>query len=328
MNGSPSIGGVGPAGFGLTDRDRGFVTHGRVIRGAATALYYCMGETTDSPFGGERGLLAGPRRQAIFAWRGRVHSVPYATEILNGLTHGVSGFQFYVDTSTNLIDANGISTGANPSASTLYYAYMNPEGTLRLSATAPSFYEGRKVLSATAEGRNWVFLAFAYTNASTQFEDDDDGRHVANYYNRVRKRLFTCPAYSNGGTETSYSHTNTAYAAANAGTGATVSYIHNGEDCPEFTVHASADAPVGNNSFCGLGDNSTTTAAAAMLINPASDRHTVSLRYAVDSGTPARRTASILFATVGGTLVVYADGERRSGTTDPYATYLIGSVLV
>lgn len=223
-----------------------------------------------------------------------------------------------------LIDAGGSVTASTPGASTLYYVYVGSDG-LRLSATAPSRYLGVYYLGADEAARRWRFCGWVQTNGSTQFVDDTTDRLVVNYYNRLRKTIQLRPGYTDDNASTTWTSTSTTWTAANAGTGATGSYIANGEDA----VHAGMNLLAANSGafFCyaGIGDNSSTTAAVACgMVNT-----TVQYTCSVYAWVPAAgyRTLVLLVRVSAGTGTYYADNSRGGGSADPATTALFATVM-
>lgn len=161
----------------------------------------------------------------------------------SGLTRGVSD---------NLISATGTDSGGAGSASTLYYVYVSNSlasfspSSIRLSATAPSDVNGVKYLGSTGNAKNWRFVGWVRLNATPNFESSAANALIVNYYNRLLYRLFACPGYVDGGTQTSYA-VNGNWAAANGGSGSRVSWVSNGEDVSIIKSNAihslSAGAP-------------------------------------------------------------------------------------
>jgi hypothetical protein len=228
-------------------------------------------------------------------------------------------------TSNSLIDANGNETGAAPGTSTLYYVYLSKGGQLRLSATAPTLADGGYYLGAASRTTKWRFVGWVRTNSSTQFVNDTTDRLVINYHNRRPLPLLVAPAYNDNNALTSYTTTSTTFTAANAGTGATGSYIANGEDAVDLSVVALVANSGAQNTVVGLGDNSS-SAAVVEAASFGTSASTISCRHA---STPSSgyRTAVLLVRVTGGTGTYYADDARGGSAADPKATYLTGWVM-
>lgn len=234
-------------------------------------------------------------------------------------------------TSTSgLISNGGVVTSTLPSSSTLYYVYVGtpPGGVaqLRLSATAPTLVNGHYSLGSADSQRAWRFAGWVRTNSSTQFVDDTTDRLVVNYHNRLWKTILLRPAYADGNTVTTYTTTSTTYTAANGGTGATASYIANGEDGLLITVFAKMKNSGAAFTRIGIGDNSGSTCATAAEMFGTTDTPG-SCTYSV---TPASgyRTIVLLVCVSAGTGTYFADDARSGSSTDPVKTGLYTMVPV
>ncbi len=120
------------------------------------------------------------------------------------------------------------------SASTLYYIYLyDSSGTLTLEAstTAYTTQDSVRVKSGTTTKR---FLGWVYASGSNTTEDSVTKRYVVNWMNAVRRSLFICPAYSNGGTQTNYTTTSTTFTEANGSGNGTVRFVSNGVDAADL----------------------------------------------------------------------------------------------
>ena len=228
-------------------------------------------------------------------------------------------------TSTSgLISNGGVVTSTLPGTSTLYYAYVGtpPGGVaqLRLSATAPTLVNGSYALGSADSQRRWRFAGWVRTNGSTQFVDDETDRLVVNYYNRRRKSLLLRPAYADGDSVTTYTTTSTTWTAANGGTGATGSYISNGEDGIHVTAFCKSKNSGAAFTRIGIGDNSGANCSTSAETFGTTDA-SASCAYAT---VPAAgyRTLVLLVCVSGGTGTYYADDARNGSATDPAVTAL------
>lgn len=232
-------------------------------------------------------------------------------------------------TSTDgLLTSTGGVSGTGPSSSTTYHAYVGlVSGTaqLRLSGTAPTRYLGTYYLGTDPGAKAWRFVGWVRVNGSTQFEDDTTNRGVVNYYNRLVKPVYLTPGYSDNNAATTWTTTSTTFTAANGGTGATGSYIANGEDAVRIRAVALVSNSGANSNFVGIGDNSATTAVVAGQ----ADGTAIQGCTAVYSSVPAagRRTVVLLVRVSGGTGTYYADVARGGSGADPAATYLVAEVM-
>lgn len=237
-----------------------------------------------------------------------------------------------VTTTQSLINSSGASAGSNPLASTLYYVYLGGPGasykanSIGLSSTAPTLVDGIYMLGSSSGASNFRFLGWAYTNSSTQFVDSDTNRHLVNYYNRIQKHLITAPGYNNNSADTTWTTTSTTWVKINGGTGSTVSFISNGEDCSSFHAFTScANSGTGAYTFIGIGDNSSTTAFC-------NSSHVGSVGSGIYCGmttTPAVGYREIhMLARVSATTGTYVlDRTRGGGSSDPRATILHGTIM-
>lgn len=242
----------------------------------------------------------------------------------NAVSLGSSGLS--LTTSDGLLSAAGGVTSTAPSTSTLYYVYVGapPDGAsqLRLCATAPSRLNGVYYLGADEMTRRWRFVGWARTNGSTQFTDDTTDRLVVNFYNRRASSILLTPGYADDDAETSYTTTSTTFVAANGGTGATGSYIANGEDAVDFSLPVYANTSAGG-ALVGIGDDSATAAYASVIC---ATRTTGCVRMCKVPSS-GYHTVVVVIAAISGTTTVYADSIRSGSATDPYRTYLTGVVM-
>lgn len=252
--------------------------------------------------------------------------------VVNGSMVQIGSSGLTCTTSDLLLAATGLSTGAAPAASaTLYYAYLvglegsYSPGKLRLSATAPSMTENGYYLGTSGNALNCRFVGYVRTNATPNFVNDTTDRWVINYYNRLALPIILKPGYSDDNAETTYTTTSTTWVTANGGTGATGSYVANGEDAVEIDLFAQMSSTAGNGPFAGIGDNST-TAAVVDCTASSTVAFTGSCHY---RSIPAAgyRTVSVLIRCTGGTSTFRADNVRGGGAADPIATGIVATVM-
>lgn len=258
---------------------------------------------------------------------------------VNGERVDVGSSGLPLTTSDNLLSSTGTNSGTVMTTSTLYYVYVSNSlatyvpSSLRASTTAPSLLSGVKSLGTTGNAANWRFVGWVRTNSSTQFVNDTTDRLVINYYNRWWLPVLLCPAYADDNVVTTYTTTSTSYTPANSGTGATCSYIANGED--DVFLQAVLGL-AGNSGAAGAGadlavstPDSTTTAYAA----------TRSVNYGAGTSQPASvatynaipaegyHTQSLLVRVGSGTGTYFADIQRNGSVSDPRCVTLEGWVM-
>jgi hypothetical protein len=212
-------------------------------------------------------------------------------------------------------------------ASTLYYVYVNPDGVVRASATAPLYsYDGVRVLNTVLGARDWLFIGYARTDGVPNFVDTTTDRLVANWFNRLRKSIELRPNYNDNNATTTYSVGGATFGRVNAGTGDTGSYISNGEDSVSFVFNYFFTPAVSQTGAVGIGDNSLTSASPVGASEIATQAVGGSIGLKI---TPAEgyRTVAMLAWTTSGTMTVRADHGRHGSTADEAATCLYGEVV-
>lgn len=275
---------------------------------------------------------------------GELVTLPPQNDLDNLATNAI---QFVAINTDSLIGANGVPTGVAPSASTFYYVYVGnsrvPDSSvrqIRLCATAPTArpLDGVYYLAANPgtgyplgseqPACNWRLAGWVNPNASTNFIDNTASRTVANYYNRIRKNILVTPGYVNNSADTSYTTTSTTWVAANAGTGASVPYITNGEDAVTFnlTLRGSNSGATGY-TLAGIGDNVATAVEAfcGHIGTTSGIGHSTTFRAIISVGV---RTVFLSIAVDAGTGTVVSDAVRFGAPADPYQTYISGEVMV
>ena len=245
-------------------------------------------------------------------------------------------------TTDNLVTIAGASTGAAMVASTVYYVYLSnlaatfPEA-LRASAVSPTpdSYGTLYLDLDGTPGHEWRFVGVVFTNAAVQFLDDAGARHLANYYNRQPKALYTCPGYTDDAADTFYNSVASAtFAKINGGTGDTVSFLTFDELGVTLGVCASVRANGAADSHVGLAVNDfggTLEARAAAIVQTAALDVAVSVQLApiVGLGSALGGTvneASVVIENGGLATSIYADFDAAGATADVPATYLWGLV--
>lgn len=237
-----------------------------------------------------------------------------------------------LNTTDDLIDASGDDTGGSMAASTLYYLYLansKPRGApvLRASAQAPTFVNGIRYLGVTAPALHWRFVGWVYANGSTQFQDSETSRHLANLYNRVWKRLYTAPGYGDDNATDSWTNSTSTWTAANGGSGHQLSFIATGEDCIQLKAvtacqHSAANGQIG----VGVGRDGGDPLTQGLWEDPSGG--IVNTIEASDEWDAAegRHTAEMLVYAGSATATHFADLGRHGAAADVAGTYLIGKV--
>lgn len=245
---------------------------------------------------------------------------------------------FTLGTTDNLITAAGADAGAAMAIDTLYHVYFG--GTrpafgaqsLRGSATAPTLVGGAYYLGAAGEATQWRYVGQVRTISNVgvpNFADSLTQRLVASYYNRRRRRLFTCPGYADGGSQTTYTFTNTVHAALNAGAGASVEYLTFGEDAPQLNGHFQlalagvADVVLGLECAAAIAG---TDPIVAVRFNIADADKPGAVTHS-DAAASGYRTATLTGSNLSAaTATIAADFNRLGAVADPAATYLEAAV--
>lgn len=266
----------------------------------------------------------------------------YSSNVLevNGINVGLepAGASTLICTSTDdLIDAAGDSTASPPGSGTRYYAYVcnGADGLgvrLRLSLEPPAYVKGIYYLGTTGNAVNWRFVGTVALLGGV-FRDDVTARLIANHANRLRKPLFTCPGYTDDNADTTIVlASGTVWAALNGGTGDSVAFLSNGEDCVELVGNVQVALGGGATWRVGIGVDSVLAnaqaearVAAACRNNQTQQPSTVVLH---ETFVDALYFASLNAYTNSTTPSVIADFARTGDTVDPPGTTLSGSVWV
>lgn len=236
----------------------------------------------------------------------------------------------------NLTDGNGADSGAAPVANTRYYVYVsNGRATfspksIRLSATPPVFVDGVKYLNTVGNGLNWRFVGFVAPNATPQFESSLTSRTIVNYYNRFRLPMMANPGYVNDNAYTFYTLTSTVYVELNAGVGARVQFISNGED--EVHLEATFVTQMPTAGFSGQFGIGIDTVAGPENVTWTGGTGYSSLNATEHSVYDNVLSEAVHFAALlglsnsGATINVYADFQRDGAAVDPRATMIRGFI--
>lgn len=236
----------------------------------------------------------------------------------------------------NLINVNGGDAGSAPVANTLYYVYVsNGRATfspksIRLSASAPGLTDGVKYLGSTGNAANWRFVGWVQPNSTPQFESSLTSRTIVNYYNRFRLPMMANPGYVNDNAYTFYTLTSTVYVELNAGVGARVQFISNGED--EVHLEATFVTQMPTAAFSGqfgigidtvAGPENITWTGGTGYSSLNATEHSVYDNVLSEAGHFA---ALLGLSNSGANINVYADFQRDGAAADPRATMVRGFI--
>jgi len=190
-------------------------------------------------------------------------------------------------------------------------------------ATAVTLQDGRYCKSGD---KTRLLLGTIYTTGTTTTADAAATRYVGNVYNQQARRMFSCPAYSDGGSVTSYSLTSATWSEANAGTGSRVSYVLPLPAMAAVGIQAVGDPAATFSIGAGIGNDSSSTASIELLgVTSARISASTLARFQKDAG---KHFGALLLRTSGGTATIYADDARSGGSADPALTLIHGEVCV
>lgn len=269
---------------------------------------------------------------------------------LNGNTYTVAGrtdntfqLQGIDSTAYGVYTSGGTATRSAPSlaASTLYYAYVaNSAPTfgssdVKLSIVAPTAGTtastarlGVYYLGDSGDAADYRHVAMVRTNASTQFVDSVNQRFIANYHNRLWKRGLATPGYVNDAAATSYSHVNTSYGQANAGTGSKFEFVSYGDEDINYHAQLLCQMVGGATPTVGLGvgENLSTYPAAAHseVVQASAQQNTYHVRHHFTPSSGYNFLDLLVYVSTN-TLTVWADwiaGLPGGPPPDPYGSFL------
>ena len=233
----------------------------------------------------------------------------------------------------NLIDVTGADSGAPGVANTLYYVYVSNQkasfapSSIRLSAIPPATVNGVKYLRPTGNALNWRFVGWVRLNATPLFEFSDTYAGIVNYYNRILRRLFTCPGYINdGSTGTWHPGAGGVWHPVNAGVGNLVRFIANGEDA--VILFGSAESRGGGtDAWFGIGiDGTNGVQASAAITNQSINGYNAVVSQTLEL-TEGDHTAELSGEGDGGSIFTLF-GPLWDSPASVFRTYLYASVMV
>ena len=256
---------------------------------------------------------------------------------VNGEMVDVSSSGYALLTSDNLLSSTGTDSGGAMGTSTLYYVYVSNSqasfapGDLRASATGPSAYRGAKYLGTSGNAAHWRFVGWVRTNGSTNFVDTSLDRLVINYHNRLRLPLLANPAYADNNAVSFYTTASKTFVAANGGTGATLSYIANGEDAVFLNLSGTSSnsgaAGVANDMGISTPDSTTTAHASSRQWSPGAVYALSHCCAYADTPAVGYHAQSLLIAVSSNTGTFYADLQRNGSASDPRSCKIDGLVM-
>ncbi len=209
--------------------------------------------------------------------------------------------------------------------------YTLPDVYYPVRSSALSLQDGIYVKSGATTRRFLGSLRMALTSGiAGQGEDSLTKRFLVNYYNRMRRTLFTCPGYSNNDAETTYGLTGS-FAPMNAGTGSRVEMLSNGEDICSILAQVGCYFDNAWNEWmeAGPGIDSITNAVRSLKfygIWNSSVRAMQTMGVCHYDPVLAEGYHTIDLLGVGAAYVV-ADTGRAGAVADPPCTYLEAIVM-
>lgn len=257
--------------------------------------------------------------------------------VVSGLTVVIPSSGLMRDIADNLIDASGADAGAPPAASTLYFVYVSNQqasfspSSIRLSATSPVLLNGVRYLGTSGNAVNWRFVGWVVTNATPQFESTVTSRLIANYYNRLKLKMYVNPGYVDDNAATTYTVNSASWQPLSTyvGSGTSrLSFISNGEDSIIYqaTMVLSSANP-SNSLLAGVGLDSVSEADQAALSVAGVQNDTIPVQNEI-APVEGSHFLEFLAAFTGGNVLFYADlGRLAGGTIDYPATALSAEVI-
>jgi hypothetical protein len=172
-----------------------------------------------------------------------------------------------------------------------------------------------------------LWLGTIRASAANVTEDSLVNRYVINAYNEVRRPLYTCPAYTDDDTSTTYTHSATTFTALNGGTGAQVNFLSLARHAVEVTLAILVVNGASGYSYFGIGLDTATAIQVGVGTGTIVSTQAPSCRFAnVVSLGKHSLLASGIINTANAT--IYADVARTAFGSDADfpTTYLRGSV--
>lgn len=306
---------------------------GRMVCNAAATLQLAR---SHNPAGGYEQFAAG--ESGYIEINGEM--VRAGEQAVSGMDLNALPFFMYFGTipaSMGLIGSDGSPTGNIIVALNNYYIYVsNTRATqpraMRASLIAPTWNaDGVQYLGTTGNAANWRYVGKIRSSASAAFVQNSDTQiYVANYYNRRRYRLFTCPGYNNNNAQTTYTSASATWVEANGGTGSRVEFMTHADQAVLTGLQglmegsgslATAYASVGVNSISQAGD--LWLAVVGLIEAIVADSVPVAPAGLVDG----YNFLALLIFSSSGTATWYADYGRLGGNSaDMRGTYMWADV--
>lgn len=168
-----------------------------------------------------------------------------------------------------------------------------------------------------------LYLGYIRASAATTTEDTVTQRFVSNFFNRVARRLFVCPGYTDANDYTSYTTTSTTFTQVNGGAGGTVKWLSDGETPFELKMYVLGTQGA-DSMRIGMGIDSTTSPEAAAFLTGSGINAPCGINRPIAEGY---HTADMLVTNVtAATATLFSDQPRNGAAADPRTTYMEGWV--
>jgi hypothetical protein len=216
---------------------------------------------------------------------------------------------------------NTVNANTSIVVDTLFNSYTTPSVTYRSAVQ-----DGILVKPGDATRR---FLGTIRTTSTAgQCEDSQLRRFVCNYYNRIARKLFSCPGYANNSAPNTWSTTSGSWVEVNGGTGSKIEFLANGEDTVFYSLSVSGYASNNNTVYGGVGEDSSSSPALGSQANVPNatyqDNVILSKPYLPTEGY---HYLDILVMTSAFTITITLDmGNVGSAAADIPSTYIVAQV--
>lgn len=191
---------------------------------------------------------------------------------------------------------------------------------------ALALQNGAYVKSGATTRRHVGVIRASGTNTT---EDSLVKRFVVNRANAVDRPLFSCPAYADGNSPTSWTTTSTTYEEANAGTGSKLEFLTLGEEPSDCTVSAVPSVSA-SQARTGIGVDSTTTATVTTSTSlPTGATNIVGsafVTYAAILAAGYHYFDFLVAVAAASTATYFADLQRLGSSADPKSSFIKATV--